>query len=361
MNQPLWQRYGSHVAFLFLLGLFFIGVGVIGATSQPTTEENPAGELAFTSSNNTSNPTFLEAETTQAETPLPTVDLGVVPVLNDTSLSPDLDPHTFVGKKPEHNFQTYVVEAGDAPASIAEKFKIKTETILGGNPKLSNEASALQTGTELIILPVDGVLHDVQKGETLEGVSEKYGVPVEDIIAYAPNNLEFPYRLYEDTQILIPGATPDVGFVWNPPSISTIRGNNSCDIGCGNGTFWVQGTGRHVWPIGARNLSQSYWFGHQAIDVSASEGSSVVASDTGTVTWAAWNVYCYGNLVVVNHGNGYETFYAHLNTIGVTAGQIVQQGQYLGTSGNTGCSSGPHLHYEIRYNTVRDNPLNYLP
>lgn len=354
----LWERFGSQMILLALIGLFFVGAGALGAADEAT----PAFVAAAV--------TPLPVETTTAEQGaaqaaavpiLPTIDLTQVPILSDASLAPELDPNTFVGPKPEHTFQTYVVEEGDAPENIARRFNIATETILGGNPQLSNEASALQTGTELIILPVDGVLHTIQRGDTLESISEKYGISQEDIIAYAPNKLEFPYRLYPDTQLVVPGALPEVSFVWNPPSLASIRGNNSLDIGGGNSNFLVQGTGSHVWPIGSRNITQGYWVGHQALDIGAVEGSSVVASDRGTVTWAAWNIYCYGNLVVINHGNGFETFYAHLSSINVRAGQIVEKGQYIGGSGNTGCSSGPHLHYEIRYNTVRDSPYNYLP
>ena len=86
------------------------------------------------------------------------------------------------------------------------QFGIESETILGANPRLSEEANALQPGVELIILPIDGVLHDVSEGESLESISFLYGIPEEDIIAYPPNNLEFPYRLYPGTQIVVPGA-----------------------------------------------------------------------------------------------------------------------------------------------------------
>lgn len=357
------QKYSIHITFLMLVGLFLVGAGLIGLWSNRDTavvEENPVA-----SSSGNQEGEAVPVQPTIGSDGSASVALSGsaqnVPILTDSSLSPQLDPKTFEGKRPTHDLQTYVVERGDAPANIADRFGITTETILGGNPTLTNEASALQTGTELVILPIDGVLHDVRRGDTLESISQQYGVPVEEIIAYEPNNLEFPYRLYEDTQILVPGAIPDVGFVWNPPSLASISGNNSADIGGGSTRFAVQGTGFHQWPISARRISQGYWYGHQAIDVSAGEGTAVVASDRGTVTWASWNVYCYGNLVVINHGNGYETFYAHLSSIGVTPGQVVEKGQYIGASGNTGCSSGPHLHYEIRFNTARDNPFNYLP
>ncbi len=354
------QRFSNHLILLALVGLFVLGVQVLGA-GEETAADDPLEVLVEAPLPVANGGTTAAVSESAAVPILPTIDLTRVPILSDNSLAPELDPITFVGKKPVHDFPTYVVEAGDAPENIATRFGISTETILGGNPRLSNEASALQTGTELVILPIDGVLHTVERGETLESISTRYGISTEEIIAYADNNLEFPYRLYPETQLLIPGALPEIGFVWNPPSLASIRGNNSPDIGGGNSNFLVQGTGSHVWPISARNITQGYWVGHPGLDIGASEGSSVVASDRGTVTWAAWNTYCYGNLVVINHGNGFETFYAHLSSINVRAGQIVQKGQYIGGSGNTGCSSGPHLHYEIRYNTARDNPYNYLP
>ena len=90
------------------------------------------------------------------------------------------------------------------------------------------------------------------------------------------------------------------------------------------------------------------------------ECTTGVASDTGTVTFAGWNIYGFGNLIVVNHGNGYETFYAHLSGISVVPGQIVYQGNVIGSTGNTGNSSGPHIHFEIRANGVQDNPCFYV-
>ena len=221
----LWQRFSSHIILLGLGGLFLIGVGVLGAAEQEATveeaavAEGQADEVESMAEDGTGAAAEAAVSRDPSGTPVPTVDLTRVPILSDYSLAPELDPNTFVGERPAHNFTTYVVERGDAPASIAERFGITTETILGGNPRLSNEASQLQTGVELIILPIDGVLHTVSRGETLESISLRYGIPAEEIIAYEDNNLEFPYRLFADTQLVIPGAFPAEEFVWNPPSL----------------------------------------------------------------------------------------------------------------------------------------------
>jgi murein DD-endopeptidase MepM/ murein hydrolase activator NlpD len=273
------------------------------------------------------------------------------------SLSPNLNPFTFEGQRPEHRLITYTVQPNDTPIGIAEQFGIKPETLLGGNAFLSEEASALQPGNVLTILPLDGLLHDVLPGDTLEGLSQLYSVSVENIIQYEPNNLEFPYRLYPDTQILVPGATRVVWF-WSAPQLPS-RSSTSDSIGSGI-VAQVQGTGVFIWPVNYRRITQNYWYGHPAIDIGLPEGTAVVASDTGTVTWAGWNVYGYGNLIVVNHGNGYETYYAHLSGINAFPGQVVNQGQLIGYSGNTGRSSGPHLHFEIRFFNSMLQPLGKL-
>lgn len=290
--------------------------------------------------------------TDSAETSL---DLAAVPVRQDQGLVPALNPNTYQGKLPEHTFEQYVVERGDTPGGIAETFNISPETLLGGNEFLSNESSLLQVGTTLTILPINGVLHDVRPGDTLEGIANKYGVPIEDIIAYEPNNLEFPYRVYPDTQILVPGAVREL-FVWTPPQLPP---RNSAWWGSQSQPYIV-GTGSFIFPVNSRNYTQYYWYGHPGLDIGLPVGSPVYATDDGTVVYAGWNVYGYGNLIVVNHGNGFETFYAHLNGFNVVAGQIVYKGNLIGYSGDTGNSSGPHIHYEIRLNGNRDDPCWYI-
>ncbi len=278
-----------------------------------------------------------------------------VPVVMDVALSPASVPQTFVGEKPQHELVIYRVERGDTPNGIAEKFGIEAPTLLGGNPLISQESNLLQTGVDLIILPIDGVLHDVQPGDSLESISEQYGIPIETITAYEPNNLKFPYRLYPETQILVPGAVREV-FVWTPPSLESVTARSSF----GGVAPVIVGTGTYVYPVGSRNFSQYYWYGHPGVDIALPEGTAVVASDTGTVTFAGWNIYGFGNLVVINHGNGFETLYAHLSSIGVVPGQIVYQGNVIGRTGNTGNSSGPHIHFEVRANGVQDNPCWYI-
>jgi murein DD-endopeptidase MepM/ murein hydrolase activator NlpD len=282
-----------------------------------------------------------------------------IPVLVDVALQPSMSPFTFRPRAPEHAFVTYTVQSGDTAIGIAEQFGIREETILGGNSFLQNDAGQLWAGTEIVILPVDGVLHNVVEGDTLEGLSTQYDVALEEIVAYGPNNLEFPYRLIAGTQLLIPGAIAEVWF-WDPPSFAPAAGGSSPEAMQGVYVA-VPGTGTFIRPWTGGRITQNPWYGHMAVDIGLVTGSPIYASDTGTVTYAAWSPYGYGNLVVINHGNGFETFYAHLDGFDVQPGQTVYQGNLIAWSGNTGKSSGPHLHFEIRFQKQRENPWTYIP
>ncbi|WP_420642778.1 peptidoglycan DD-metalloendopeptidase family protein [Candidatus Leptofilum sp.] len=351
MNElgSIWRRWQGHV---LIVGIALIVLLVWRFWLQPAiaTISDEGDGMVDTA---VAQPSDLEPEATADPLLFSTEEL---PVRDDSSLIPAPIPRTFEGKLPQHQFVTHTVVRGETPNGIAEQYGIEPETILGGNPRLSEESSLLQVGTELIILPIDGVLHDVQPGDTLESVSLQYGISVDDIIAYGPNNLEFPYRLQPETQILVPGAVREL-FVWTPPDLSSVGGTS---IEGGNVVPVIVGTGTFVYPVNARNYTQFFWYGHPGLDIALPEGSPVYASDTGTVTFAGWNVYGYGNLIVINHGNGYETFYAHLSSFNVVPGQIVYQGNIIGGSGNTGNSSGPHIHFEIRLNNNRDNPCWYI-
>ena len=98
---------------------------------------------------------------------------------------------------------------------------------------------------------------------------------------------------------------------------------------------------------------------HKGLDIGAAEGTPIKAAAGGTVTFSGWNNGGYGNLVIISHGNGVETYYAHCSSVNVKAGQSVSQGQLISRVGNTGNSFGAHLHFEVRVNGVAQNPRNY--
>ncbi len=127
-----------------------------------------------------------------------------------------------------------------------------------------------------------------------------------------------------------------------------------------------KGSGSFAWPLsGGYRITSRYgprWGSvHTGLDMAISTGTPVKASDEGKVVSAGWNTGGYGNLIIVDHGNGYQTYYAHLSKIYVKYGDVVAKGETIGAVGNTGFSTGPHLHLEIRVNGSPKNPENYLP
>lgn len=123
-------------------------------------------------------------------------------------------------------------------------------------------------------------------------------------------------------------------------------------------------TGNFTWPVpGFTNISCGYSSGHKAIDISGGGrtiyGTPIVAADSGKVVTATYH-YSYGNYVMIDHGGGYSTLYAHASSLAVSAGQTVTKGQTIAYVGSTGNSTGPHLHFEVRVNGNRQNPFNWF-
>jgi len=123
------------------------------------------------------------------------------------------------------------------------------------------------------------------------------------------------------------------------------------------------GSGLFNWPTDKRFLvgkNYNVW-SHPGLDLGGDIGDPLYAADGGVVVYAGWNVWGFGNLVIIDHGNGWHTLYAHMSQINVTCGQGVTAGTILGLAGSTGRSTGPHLHFEMRYNGGNVNPWDYLP
>ncbi len=154
---------------------------------------------------------------------------------------------------------------------------------------------------------------------------------------------------------------PIVYSIWEPtlPGEGGWSGNATCE-----GTFIAsRGSGVFSWPtdvhaLAGRNYS---WRWHPGLDLYASYGDPIYAADAGLVVYAGWNGWGYGNMVVIDHGNGWHTLYAHFGEINVSCGQAVGQGEVIGLAGSTGRSTGPHLHFEMRSEGGRVNPWGYLP
>jgi len=259
-----------------------------------------------------------------------------------------VQPHTIIPKRPRLGIVTYTIQAGDTVQSIAAQFGLDPTTIMWANPSIEDAPDLLRLGQEVVILPVDGAYHTVEEEETLSSIAEEYDVEVRAIVDCPYNHLEgFTYSIKEGDRFIVPGGEKP----YEPKVVTAYTGSVP------QGT---RGTGRFQWPV-LGSITQGYWYGHRAIDIGASVGSALLAVDSGFVSFAGWTDVGYGYLVVIDHANGFATYYAHLSNIYVFEGQAVERGQVIGAVGNTGNSTGPHLHFEVRYHGVQQNPRAYLP
>ncbi len=307
----------------------------------------------------------------------PTPDLGVdqplagVPAIGSNGNDPafilrDLQLKTKIPERPRYKSLIYRVSRGDAMLSIAEQFKIKYESILYVNKQqLEDNPHNLKPGMELLIPPVDGLYYEWKDGDTFEKVAAEFDANTDDIINFPGNNIDLTDPKVEPaTLVMIPGGSRELRN-WEADLPTTGRSNDgstgTSDIGsnaCGGGLV-ATGFG---WPADAHSLSgNGYGPGHLGIDISAPEGSNAYAAGSGVVTMAQGGYnYGYGNVVQIDHGNGYVTVYAHLSSYNVSVCQSVGQGTVIGYSGNTGNSEGAHLHFEIRIGGQNINPYDIV-
>ncbi len=261
-------------------------------------------------------------------------------------------PHTTIPDRDRMEIITYTVQANDNVWAIAQGFGLKPETILWANPALEKSPDLLHVGQVLIILPVDGVYHTVQRGDTVEKLAKTYQTTVDKITSFALNGLSEPYLLQPGQKLVIPDGRKQIVVPQQNYYPMTIVGHAPKDA--------LKGSGKFAWPTQGY-LSQRYWSGHLGIDIANRTGTPIYAADDGYVLMAGRDTYGYGNQVVIDHGNGYLTRYAHLQTILVKAGDSVKKNQKIGTMGSTGRSTGPHLHFEVIQDGARRNPLSFLP
>jgi LysM repeat protein len=271
----------------------------------------------------------------------------------DEEFQPQIVPFTIIPDRTRQVVQIYTVAAGDTVLGIAGRFGLNPETLQWSNPELESNPDLLSIGDQVKILPLDGALHTVAQGDTLAAIASRYKVDTQQIIAFDTNNLDdINSPLIIGSELVIPGGT-------RPFVQRQVVGINTQSIATPDNA--LTGSGNFSWPA-AGEISQAYWGGHPAIDIAGRTGAPVRAADGGFVTLAGggWNGG-YGNHVIIDHGNGFATLYAHLNTVIVRAGENVSAGQQIGTLGNTGNSTGPHLHFEIRWQGGARNPYNFLP
>ncbi len=251
---------------------------------------------------------------------------------------------------------TYIVKSGDTLSSIASQFSISVNTIRWAND-LTTKTSKISIGDELTILPVTGVEYSVKKGDTLSGIALKFDVSQSDILEY--NDIEAD-AVTVGMNLIVPNAEPAPLAPKPVPVKKVVAKAPSATVATTKTTTAVVSTEKtsvdddtknsgatFINPMPGGILTQGVHDGN-AVDIGAPVGTNVRATASGSVLIAKSSGYNggYGSYVVINHPNGGQTLYAHLSSVSVSPGDTVEQGQSIGKSGNTGRSTGPHLHYK---------------
>lgn len=288
--------------------------------------------------------------------PLLTGSAGAVSNIPSSSSSDqtiNVDQNVFqtnISQKPRSSIIGYTVERGDTISTVAQKFGISENTVKWVN-NLTNDN--LTIGQTLKILPVSGVAYKVEGGDSVYSIAKKLNTNPQKIVDFPFNTFANPetFSLVTGEILVVPDGVP----VEKQASVEPVYSETV------NPTA-VTSSGGYFWPIHGIITQYPSWY-HMAYDLAAPIGTPIVAAKNGIISHVSvggWN-WGYGTYVEVDHGNGYKTLYAHMEAVNVQVGQAVTGGQtVIGFIGITGRTTGPHVHFEIRYNDVTVNPENFL-
>lgn len=304
----------------------------------------------------TLDPTQREALLHQPPAQLASV---VLPLVRDIH-----EPFTLIPERRRSEVIQYEIVRGDTVTGIAERFGLRPNTIAWSNER--SIIQSLRPGRVLNIPPVDGVYHTVIGSRNIGEIARSYHVDDPWLVIDSEFNQLFGATpetvLPSGAQFLIPGGEAEQ-IAWTPrvERVSGTSGSGgdfiSFAVGqpgsCGqvrnsSGTFWAN-------PMSSYTITQGFSIYHTGIDLAGVVGAPVRAANGGVVIFSGWNNYGYGRTVVLSHGP-FTTVYGHLNSISVRCRQTVRAGQVIGSLGNSGNSTGPHLHFEIRYLDTPQNP-----
>ncbi len=245
---------------------------------------------------------------------------------------------TQISDKPRAEILQYEIRPGDTVSTIAKKFDVSDDTIYWENditPK-----TVLKPGEKLRILPTTGVRHSVSRGETVDSIAKKYDVSAQAIVDWPFNTFvnDENFSLAVGQALVVPdGVKPDEV----PVAPRQYLARQTPDAGT------VVASGQWVWPAAGR-LTQGFAWYHPALDIANKAAPPILAADSGKVIAVISQRYGYGNHIIIDHGNGFQTLYAHLSSFSVAEGQTVGKGSPIGVMGSSGRSTGTHLHFEIR-------------
>ena len=370
---PRWRRLFGCVCLLAAL-LFTATAIVLIATAPPVAVASP---VAATDDAEDPTPTLLP-ETVVAAAPItamqepeasfrqPTISaaqiLALLATPPEAAAGLRYDPFTLITNRARSRMTSTIAQRGDTIAGIANRYGLKKESIAWCNDY--RLALVLRPGDVVNIPPADGACHTVIRTQSkdIRAIAAQYKVddpyaiidsPANELPDIAPETL-----LPSGTRLFIPGGEGEI-ITWNAPVQQDGAGNvvafdpgspYSCGARSGGGTRWVN-------PLPNGTYVRGYYAGHSGIDISAPVGTPIYAANGGPILYAGWNNWGYGTTVVIGHGP-WSTLYGHMSSRAVGCGQVVGAGQVIGYVGSTGNSSGPHLHFEIRYRNQPQDPAS---
>ncbi len=245
----------------------------------------------------------------------------------------------------------YTIQPGDTLYGIGNNFKVSIDALKYVNNLY--DGSILKVGSEIVIPPASGLIHKVEPGDTLASIAAKYSVPAQAIADF--NYLLEPNKLALGTELVIPDAKIPQPSLADLPYIPAVVSQGVTDTNAKKG--WC------MWPTSATVITQNFSWHHNGVDIGSSWGRAmppIYACSAGVVTRAGWDPFGLGLHIRIDHGNGYETVYGHMSRLDVSYGDKVKKGEVIGLMGSTGRSTGPHIHFMIKYKGSPQDPLKYI-
>lgn len=330
----MYQKRGRYASLFMHAGV--VGTMAVGVAVGPSLLVD-SGQARVILSSATGNKTVIATDNQV---------LGVGGVVS----ADEIPTMTMISDKPRSEDIEYVVLAGDTVSSIAEKFGVSVDTIKWANPSMTS-IKTVKPGQKIKIPPVTGLVHTVKSGETIYSVAKRYQIDAQAIVDYPFNSFtnDETFSLAIGQRLVVPDGVM-------PAQAAPVVNTNARTPDAGA----VTATGSWAWPTKGV-ITQGFKPWHKAIDIANPSAPAILAADSGTVVVAGWpDNSGYGNRVIINHGNGYMTLYAHMSRIDVKSGQTVKRGDQIGVMGSTGRSTGTHLHFEIRTGGGNLDPLKAL-